>query len=42
MKKVALISGLLLLNAGLAFSAEPYIEEVKALGIVSGDRKSVV
>ena len=36
MKKVALISGLLLLNAGLAFSAEPYIEEVKALGIVSG------
>ncbi len=26
----------MLLNAGLAFSAEPYIEEVKALGIVSG------
>ncbi len=36
MIKVAFFSGLLLLNAGLAFSAEPYIEEVKALGIVSG------
>lgn len=36
MKKIVLAVLVLLLNAATARSAEPYLEEVKALGIVSG------
>ena len=36
MNKITLITLSLLLNAQAALAAEPYIEEVKALGIVSG------